>query len=130
MHGFLNHLIQYVNVEIECINIKKNESTEANSLNLNANEVTPFTWTASKRALLELIYALYLTVSINHGKVSFKELVGFFSHIFNISLPGYHTKIKKMTDRKAQGIRIESRSFFLDEMVIKFNNKLELLDEN
>ena len=130
MREFLDHLIQYVNIEIECIKIKKKETTDANSLNPDVHEGTPLSWTASKRALLELIYALFLTMSINHGKVSFKELVVFFSHIFNISLPGYHTKIKKMTDRKAQGIHIESRSFFLDEMVIKFNNKLELLDEN
>ena len=88
------------------------------------------TWTGSKRALLELIYALFLTMSINHGKISIKELVGFFSHTFNIALPGYHSAIKKMTGRIAEKVQLESRTFFLNELTTALNHKLECLDEN
>jgi hypothetical protein len=124
---FLDHLIHYVEVEIECTKLRKGDKINTN---LNIYKGLPLTWTASKRALLELIYALYLTMSINHGRVSIKELVGFFSHTFNISLPGYHSTIKKLTARAADKIHLESRSFFLNELVTEFNHKLELLDEN
>ena len=124
---FLDHLIHYVDVEIECTKLRKGDKINTN---LNIYKGLPLTWTASKRALLELIYALYLTMSINHGRVSIKELVGFFSHTFSISLPGYHSTIKKLTARAADKIHLESRSFFLNELVTEFNHKLELLDEN
>lgn len=130
MLAFLDHLIHYVEVEIECTKLKGNEKTGTNNLNLNIYKGTPLTWTASKYALLELIYALYLTMSINHGRISIKELVGFFSQTFNISLPGYHSSIKKMTARSAEKIHMDSRSFFLNELMTEFNNKLERLDEN
>jgi hypothetical protein len=119
-----------VEVEIECTKLKKNEKFTTNNGNLNVYKGIPLTWTASKRALLELICALYLTMCINHGKISLKELVGFFSHTFNIPLPEYHSTIKRMADRKGDMIQLESRSFFINEMVKKFNNKLEVLDEN
>ena len=125
---FLDHLIHYVDVEIECTKLRKSEKVDTS--NLNIFKGIPLTWTASKRALLELIYALYLTMSINHGRISIKELVGFFSHTFNIPLPGYHSTIKKLTARSANVIHLESRSFFLNELVTEFNHKLELLDEN
>lgn len=127
---FLDHLIQYIVVEIECTKFRENERINPDYLNLNVYKGIPLSWTASKRALLELIYALYLTMSINHGKISIKELVGFFSHAFHVPLPGYHTALKKMTDRAPQKIQLESRAFFLDELVTEFNNKFELLDEN
>ena len=127
---FLNHLIQHIEVEINCTKFRNDGKINPDNLNLNVYKDTPLCWTASKRALLELIYALYLTMSINHGKISLKELVGFFSHTFHIPLPGYHTAIKKMTDRTPQKIHLLSRSFFLNEVVIKFNSKFELLDEN
>ena len=125
---FLDHLIHYVEVEIECTKLRIGDKINTN--NLNIYKGLPLTWTASKRALLELIYALHLTMSINHGRISIKELVGFFSHTFNIPLPGYHSTIKKLTARSADKIHLESRSFFLNELVTEFNHKLEFLDEN
>lgn len=126
---FLDHLIQYVEIEIKCTKLKQNKKGY-NANTLTGYKGTPITWTANKRDLLELIYALHLTMSINNGKVTLKELVRFFSQAFNISLPGYHSTIKRMTDRKGDAIKLESRSFFINEMVKKFNGKLDVLDEN
>ena len=126
---FLNHLIQYVEIEIKCTKLKQNKKGY-NTNTLADYKGTPITWTANKRDLLELIYAIYLTMSINNGKATLKELVGFFSHVFNISLPGYHSTIKRMTDRKGDVIKLESRSFFINEMIKKINDKLDVLDEN
>jgi RteC protein len=67
---------------------------------------------------------------INNGKVSLKELVVFFSFVFNTSLPHFHSVIKRMADRKSDPIHMESRSFFLNELIVKFNEKLVHLDEN
>ncbi|MFV0268170.1 MAG: RteC domain-containing protein [Draconibacterium sp.] len=128
MLAFLDHLVHYVEVEIECTRLCQREIIEP--IRLNEYKGTLLTWTGSKRALLELIYALFLTMSINHGKISIKELVGFFSHTFNIALPGYHSSIKKMTGRIAEKVQLESRAFFLNELTTALNHKLECLDEN
>nr|WP_321355637.1 RteC domain-containing protein [uncultured Draconibacterium sp.] len=127
---FLEHLIQYVEIEIKCTKLKQNKKGYNATNTLNDYKGAPISWTASKRDLLELIFALNLTMCFNNGKTTQKELVGFFSHIFNISLPGYHATIKRMADRKGDVIQLESRSFFINEMLRKFNSKLDILDEN
>lgn len=43
-------------------------------------------WTDSKTALVELIYALHSTGSVNNGKTEIRELTAFFEQIFNIKL--------------------------------------------
>ncbi len=128
MLAFLDHLVHYVEIEIECTRFRRIESGKP--VKLNIYKGTLLTWTGSKRALLELIYALFLTMSINNGKISIKELVGFFSHTFNISLPGYHSAVKKMTGRIAEEVHVKSRAFFLNELILALNHKLECLDEN
>ena len=50
---------------------------------------TSYTWTDSKIALVELIYALHSSRSINNGKVDIKELVELFEKQFNIDLEEY-----------------------------------------
>jgi len=43
-------------------------------------------WTDSKTALVELIYAIYASGSLNHGKCEIRELTAFFEQIFNVRL--------------------------------------------
>ena len=49
-------------------------------------------WTGTKRALVELIYALDACGCLNKGTVDIKEIVGYFEYVFDIDLGDfYHT---------------------------------------
>ena len=53
---------------------------------------TPETWTGTKRALVELIYALDACGCLNKGTVDIKEIVAYFEYVFDIDLGDfYHT---------------------------------------
>lgn len=47
-------------------------------------------WTDTKVAMVELIYALHFSGSLNNGKAELKELVSFFETIFNIRLNDFY----------------------------------------
>ena len=56
-------------------------------------------WTSSKVALTELIYALYHSGTINHGKISLKELVATLEKIMDIELGDYHHTFLRLRAR-------------------------------
>jgi len=43
-------------------------------------------WTGKKIELVEILYAVYFSGSINNGKVTIKELAEAFGRLFNIDL--------------------------------------------
>jgi len=119
-------LIQYIDVEIKCINL-------SNHLNPNkpdkiSHKTIVTTWTASKRALIELIYALHQAECINKGSTPLKDLILLFSKVFHVSLPDFHSAINRMKERNPILPVKNSRAFFLDELTNEFNQKLESLD--
>lgn len=124
---FLQNLKKYIDVEIKC-----NELFMASSVKDPAklrSQKVKIVWTGSKRSLVELIYAINQTTSINGGKVSLKELIGFFSEAFHIELPDFHSVINRMKDRLARSSMQQSRAFFLGELMDEFESKLNFLDE-
>jgi len=69
----------------------KSELVNLKKLNTNFNihnqiQNTNFSWTDSKSSLVELIYALYESNSINHGNCDLKEIISFFETGFNVEL--------------------------------------------
>lgn len=46
-------------------------------------------WTGSKRALVELIYALEANEDLNKGTATLKEIAGYFGNVFSIILEIY-----------------------------------------
>jgi len=49
-------------------------------------------WTGTKRALVELVYALHACGCLNKGTVDIKEIVAYFEYVFDIDLGDfYHT---------------------------------------
>ena len=58
----------------------------------NAFTGKPMRWTGTKRALVELIYALDASGCLNKGTVDIKEIVAYFEYVFDIDLGDfYHT---------------------------------------
>ena len=58
-------------------------------------------WTDKKSYLIEVLYGLYETKSINSGKVKLSELADVFSKVFDIQLYDYATVFKEIKKRQS-----------------------------
>lgn len=67
-------------------------------------------WTGKKVELIELIYALHATATINNGQMDIKELATIFQHLLNIDLGEYYRTYIEIRSRKIKPTR------FLDRM--------------
>jgi hypothetical protein len=83
---------------------------------------TKYNWTDSKIALVELIYAIHSTRSINNGKIDIKELVELFEKLFNINLEEYSRTFIDIRMRKT------GRTKFLDNLKQSLLKRMEETD--
>lgn len=88
------------------------------------NKQQKITWTGSKVSLIELVYALQSTGSINRGTIDVKSLAINLESYFNIDLGNYYRVFQEIRIRKA------SRTAFLDQMKEKLVNRMDESDEN
>jgi hypothetical protein len=65
-------------------------------------------WTASKAACIELIYALQSAGVFNNSNTSLKDLTLYFEAVFNIDLGNYHVTFHEIKERK------NNRTQFID----------------
>jgi hypothetical protein len=105
----------YLKTELEIISKKASNPywLQPNSLNNNL-----FQWTDSKTALVELIYAICASGSLNHGKCEIRELTVFFEQIFNV----------RLTDIYRTYLEIKVRSIptkYIDNLKTALLRKLE-----
>ncbi|MCG6191175.1 RteC domain-containing protein [Maribellus maritimus] len=80
------------------------------------------TWTASKVALVELIYALHCLSCINNGRVHINELIEYFEFMFDIKLFKAYRAFVDIKDRKRE------KAKFLTELKTALINRLDDLD--
>jgi hypothetical protein len=104
------------------INILKNgqklwQSFKSKKLTITMN------WTASKIALVELIYALHCCSCINSGRVHLNELISFFETIFDVKLNETYRAFVDIKDRKRE------KAKFLTELKSSLISKLDAIDE-
>lgn len=79
-------------------------------------------WTNSKVALVELIYELYYSGSINGGKTSLKDIAQCLEVVFNVEVGDLYRAFLEIRGRK------KNRTQFLDQMrdaIIKVMDELE-----
>jgi len=82
----------FLKTELDALSIKANNP---NWVQLGSLEDTPLQWTDNKTALVELIYALYASGSLNNGHCEIRELASFFEQAFNVKFTDiYHTYIE------------------------------------
>lgn len=79
----------------------------------------PFTWTASKTDLVELIYALVALGVFNSGNIEVKALMNFFQTVFHVDLGSYYHKYADISRRKKE------RTSFLDKLKLALLRKIE-----
>ena len=79
-------------------------------------------WTASKTDLVELIYALKVSKSINSGNVNTKELTTLLSNVFNIDITNVYKTFSEIKNRN------QERTKFLNKLTFSLGEKLEYDD--
>ncbi|MCX2681936.1 RteC domain-containing protein [Galbibacter sp. EGI 63066] len=113
----MNHYIAYVKNLIQ-------EIQPQNKCSHQEHRYTkPLQWTSSKAALTELIYALYVTRAINDGKEDIKTIASCFEVVFGVKLENLYKTYFEIKARKG------SRTRFLEELVQRFNEKMDRDDE-
>lgn len=101
-------LINYINTEL---NILGDEQYQIQEFGLF--------WSGQKNALVELIYALYLTNVINNGKADIKQIKRFFEQAFNIDLGNIYRTFVEIQSRKENPVK------FINELAINLEDKIE-----
>ncbi|SRX52213.1 RteC domain-containing protein [Aequorivita sp. CIP111184] len=104
-------LIVYLQQEIEKL--------ENNNDNQNTNlmkQSSRLFWTGNKTELIELIYALQSSGSINSGTADIKELATLFEQVFNIELGNYYHTFIEIRARKGSKTKFMEK---LEEALLK-----------
>jgi hypothetical protein len=104
----------FLNTEIK----KMDSQYEAESLSINFPKIK-HTWTGTKTEFVELIYSLHTKGSIDYGQVELKELVDYFSIVFNTDAGDFYRIYLNIRNRK------ESRTLYLDSLRDNFNRKMD-----
>jgi hypothetical protein len=106
-----NDLLQnYLHLKIDSIedcNFKDEEATK------------DIFWTSSKNALVELIYAIYASGAVSHGKVGIRKLSMIAQIVFSVSLGDLHHAFHRMKTRAG------SRTAFLDQLKISLEEYMD-----
>lgn len=85
--------------------------------------VSPLQWTGNKVDLIELIYGLHATGTINNGRIEIKEIATLFEHILNIDLGEYYRAYIEIRSRKINPTK------FLDRMIQHLQLTMKQSDE-
>ncbi|MCB0461137.1 MAG: RteC domain-containing protein [Flavobacteriaceae bacterium] len=110
------------------IHLKKEADKLINSNNMET-VINPFQkqsrlfWTANKTDLVELIYALHSSKSINSGTVDIKEMAMACEHLFNIDLGDFYRTFLEIRSRKI------NQTKFIDNLRDSLLQKMAELDE-
>ncbi|AIM38363.1 tetracycline regulation of excision, RteC [Sphingobacterium sp. ML3W] len=85
----------------------------------NSESTKDIFWTDSKNALIELVYALYASGAISHGKIGIRKISLIFQILFRIPLGDLHHAFHRMKTRTG------SRTAFLDQLKISLEEYMD-----
>lgn len=84
-------------LKTQLANLERKEHYSGAKSNIPTSQ---YTWSLSKTDCVELIYALYLTQSINKGNLEIKELAVHFEKQFNIQIDDLYKMFLQIKERK------------------------------
>jgi hypothetical protein len=87
-------------------------------------DMPKLSWTASKTALIELIYAIQTLGVFNNGTSDLRDVAAFFERAFGLNLGNYYRTFQDIRIRKS------GRTIFLDELKEKLIRRMDEIDEN
>lgn len=114
-----NDLIQLY-LEDKLLNLEIKGDKEKSQLNHNLKQ----SWTGSKVALIELVYALHSEGVFNNGASDLKDIVEYFETVFNIDLGQYRRVFLEIRARKSD------RTKFLNTLNQVLIKRMDNTDES
>lgn len=87
------------------LSAKFNRVEPPNNADFDISEDAEFSWTDSKNALIELIYALHISRSVSNGRLGIRKISQLFEDIFEVSLGDIHHAFYQMKFRAGQRAR-------------------------
>lgn len=112
-------LADFLNDQLESLDRKKLDSDSYSN-----TQEKGLTWTASKVAIAELIYALYASSSFNNARLEIKVISDYFARVFNIKIGNVYKIFEEIRLRK------KNRTAFLDALKQSLIRKMDEDDEN
>ena len=113
-----NDLIELY-LENQLLMLENNENSEKSQRKPNVK----MTWTGSKVALIELIYALHTEGVFNNGAADLKDIAEYFEHTFEIDLGQYRRVFLEIRARKSD------RTKFLTTLNDSLQKRMENSDD-
>ena len=99
--------------------LKQKISRKNGSSNIESRKISSLKWTCAKVDLVELIYALHASNSLNHGRADIKEIFTAFESIIHIQLGDYYRTFLEIRSRKNQSTK------FLDFLKLNLVSRME-----
>lgn len=115
----LAHDLIQVYLEDKLLALENKDPKEKSQVNPKIKQ----SWTASKVALIELLYALHTEGVFNNGTSDLKDIAEYFEKVFNIDLGDYYRTFLELRMRKT------SRTKFLSSLTESLIKKMDEADE-
>lgn len=113
------HDLIQVYLEDKLLILENKEPKEKSQVNPKVKQ----TWTGSKVALIELLYALHTEGVFNNGASDLKDIAEYFENVFNIDLGQYHRAFLEIRMRKSDQTK------FLNSLKEKLVKRMENTDD-
>lgn len=113
------HDLIQVYLEDKLLMLENKEPREKSHVNPKVKQ----TWTGSKVALIELLYALHTEGVFNNGASDLKDIAKYLEHVFEIDLGDYYRTFLELRMRKT------SRTKFLSSLTDSLIKKMDEADE-
>ncbi len=117
--------LAYQNVVVYIIN--SIEKLDAIDIEPQGNKIfnnSKIQWTGTKASLIELLYAIQSSGSLNNGTIDVKSLAALFESTFNVKLGNFYRTFQEIRIRKI------SRTTFLDKLKELLVRRMDESDEN
>ena len=115
----LAHDLIQVYLEDKLLMMENKDTKEKSQVNPKVKQ----TWTGSKVALIELLYALHTEGVFNNGASDLKDIAEYFENVFNIDLGQYHRAFLEIRMRKSDQTK------FLNTLKEKLVKRMENTDD-
>ena len=113
------HDLIQVYLEDKLLILENKEPKEKSQVNPKVKQ----TWTGSKVALIEILYALHTEGVFNNGASDLKDIAEYFENVFNIDLGQYHRAFLEIRMRKSDQTK------FLNSLKEKLVKRMENTDD-
>ncbi|GEM_PF-1611407 len=102
--------------------ITKDEILSKQKLYTTNQDLPKLVWTSTIRDLVELIYALYYSKSINNGEMTLKEIVQHFEQFFGVKIGNFSHSFLRIRER------MKERTVFVSKLQNTLESKIKEKD--